>query len=63
MKIIDLLTFSKPQILDYSELKEFTEDNFWCDEYGRKFSKRVENTVGKEKIAHYKQFFLVPQCF
>ena len=25
--------------------------------------KRVENTVGKEEIARYKQFFLFPQCF
>ena len=28
-----------------------------------KFSKKVENTVGKGKIAHYKQFLLSPQCF
>ena len=33
------------------------------DENGRKFSKRVENTVGKVEIAHYKQFLLSPQCF
>ena len=29
----------------------------------RKFSKRVENTVGKGEIAHYEQFLLFPQCF
>ena len=23
----------------------------------------VENNVGKEEIAHYKQFLLFPQCF
>ena len=23
----------------------------------------VENTVGKEEIAYYEQFLLVPQCF
>ena len=27
------------------------------------FSKRVENTVGKGKIARYEQFLLFPQCF
>ena len=28
-----------------------------------KFSKRVENTVGKGGIARYEQFLLFPQCF
>jgi hypothetical protein len=28
-----------------------------------KFSKRVENTVGKGETAHYDQFLLFPQCF
>ena len=28
-----------------------------------RFSKRVENTVGKGEIAHYEQFLLFPQCF
>ena len=27
------------------------------------FSKQVENTTGKGKIACYEQFFLFPQCF
>ena len=27
------------------------------------YPKRVENTVGKGEIAHYKQFLLFPQCF
>ena len=30
---------------------------------GRKFSKWVENTVGKGEIAPYEQFLLCPQCF
>ena len=30
---------------------------------GRKFPKRVENTVGKGEIARYKQFLLFPRCF
>ena len=27
------------------------------------YPKKVENTVGKGKIAHYEQFLLFPQCF
>ena len=38
-------------------------DNFKFDENSRKFSKRVENTVGKGEIARYEQFLLFPQCF
>ena len=45
------LTLSKRQILGSSKLKEFADDNFKMDENGRKFSKRVENTVGKGEIA------------
>ena len=29
----------------------------------RKFSQRVENTVGKGEIARYEQFLLFTQCF
>ena len=39
--------FPKQQILDSSKLKEVADDNFKLDENGRKFSKKVENTVGK----------------
>ena len=39
------------------------DDNFKLDENGRKLYKRVENTVGKGKIAHYTQFLLFPKCF
>ena len=28
-----------------------------------RFSKSVENTVGKGEIAHNEQFLLFPQCF
>ena len=41
----------------------FADDNFKFDENGRKFSKRVENNVGKGQIAPYQQFLLFPQCF
>ena len=44
-------------------MKDLPDDNFKFDENGRKFSKRVENTVGKEEIARSEQFLLFPQCF
>ena len=55
--------FPKHQILDSSKLKEFAEDNFKFGKNGRKFSKQIENTVGKGEIACYKQFLHFPQCF
>ena len=51
------------QILDGSKLKQSADDNFKFDENSRKFFKWVENTVGKEEIACYKQFLLFRQCF
>ena len=39
------------------------DEIFKFDENGRKFSKRVENTVGKGQIASNEQFLLFPQCF
>ena len=44
-------------------MKEFADDKFKFDKNCRKFSKKVENTVGKGEIACYKQFLLFPQCF
>ena len=44
-------------------MKEFADEKLEYDENGRKFSKWAENTVGNEEIAHYTQFFLLPQCF
>ena len=55
--------FQKDEILDASKQKEFADDNFKFIENGRKFSKWVENTVGKREIALYEQFLLFPQCF
>ena len=43
--------FPKPQILGASKLNEFADDNFKFDENDRKFSKWVENTMGKGEIA------------
>ena len=57
------LLFPKRKILDSSKLKEFADNNSKLDENGSKFSKWVENTVGRGKIAHYEQFLLFPQCF
>ena len=51
------------QILDSSKLKEFADDNFESDENGRKFSRRVENIVGKGEIARHEQFLLFPTMF
>ena len=44
-------------------MKEFTDNNFKCDENNEKFSKRVENTVGKRRIACDEQFLLFPSVF
>ena len=38
------------KILDRSKMRQCAADNFRCHENSRKFSKRVENTVGKEKL-------------
>ena len=55
--------FPKRQILYSSKMKEFAGNYCEFDEYGGKFSKWVENTVGKGEIARYEQFHLFPQCF
>ena len=57
------MSFSKRQIFDSPKLKQFADNNFEFDENGRKFSKRVENTVGNREIACYELFLLFPQCF
>ena len=51
------------QILDFSKLKEFADDNFEFVESGKMFCKQIENTVGKGEIARYEQFLHFPQCF
>ena len=50
-------------MLDASKLKEFADDNFKYNRNGLKFSKRVENTVGKGEIARHEQFLLFPVFF
>ena len=44
-------------------MKESADNNFELDVKSRKFSKLVENTVGKEEIARFEQFLLFPRCF
>ena len=55
--------FPKWYILDSSKLKELADNDFKFDKNGRKFSKQVENIVGKREIDRYKQFLLFSQCF
>ena len=55
--------FPKRQILDAPKLKKFADDNLQLNENGGKFSKMIENTVGKGEIARYEQFLLFPQYF
>ena len=62
-QVLSHLTFPKQQILDSSKLKVFEDDNFKFDENGKKFSKGIENTMGKGEIARYEQFLLFPQVF
>ena len=49
--------------LDSSKLKEFADNNSKFDKNGAKFSKGVENTVGKGEIAHYQKFLLFQLFF
>ena len=51
------------KILDWSKLKQSADDNFKFDENSRKFSKWVENMVGKGEIARYEQFLHFPTVF
>ena len=44
--------FPKWQILESFKLKEFVDGSFKFYENGAKFSKRLENTVGKGEITH-----------
>ena len=53
----------KDKFMTFSKLNEFAGDNFRFDEYGRKFSKWVENTVGKGEIARNEQFLLFHTAF
>ena len=60
---VPIQPFPKQQLLDSAELEDFADDNFKFYENGRKFSRRVENTVEKGEIARNEQFLLFPLCF
>ena len=61
--VILIKPFSKQQILDSSKLKQFEVDNFKFNENGRKFSKREESTVEKEKLLVTSNFSFSPSAF
>ena len=47
-----------------AELKQFADNNFkLVNGNGGKFSKCVENTMGKGEITRYVQLLFFPQCF
>ena len=60
---VDYLSLSQRKILGSSKLRVFADNNFNFDKKRRKFSKWVENTVGKGEIAHHEQFLPFQQCF
>ena len=57
------LTLPKQQVLGSPKLKEFADDNFKYDENGEKFSKRVENAVGKKRNCSLRAISLFPSVF
>ena len=57
---IQNICITRRQILGFSKLKDFADDNLKFEENGRKLFKLVENTVGIGEIAHYEQFLLFP---
>ena len=63
LTLSQLIQLIQRQLIEPSKFSEFADDNFKCDKNGRKFSRWVENTVGKGEIARYEQFLLSPQCF
>ena len=45
-----LVIFPKQQVLHSSKLKEFSDKNFKVDGNSKRFTKRVENIVGKGEM-------------
>ena len=60
-EVVLCLTLS--QTTNFRLFQTQADENFKIDENGRKFSKQIENNVGKGEIACYEQFLLFPQCF
>ena len=57
------LTLSQTTNFKLFQTVRLIDNNFKFDENGRKFSKQVENSVGKGEIDCYLQFLLFPQFF
>ena len=57
------LTLSQMTHFRLFQTERFADDNFTLDENGRKFSKLLENSVGKGEIARNEQFLFFPQRF
>ena len=49
--------------MDQTKLKAFADDKLNVTKMIIIVFNRAENIVGKEEIAHYEQFLLLPQCF
>ena len=62
-KVNDFNPLPDDKILDRTKLKQSADDNFKLNENSRKFSKRVENTVGKGEIARYVAISPFPTVF
>ena len=58
-----MLTLSGKTDFGLFYTRRVCRQQFQFYENGRKFSKQVENTVGKREFSHNEQFFLFPQCF
>ena len=57
------LTLFQTTKLRLFQTEEFPDNNFKFDKNGGKFSRMVENTVGKGEIARNEQFLLFPRRF
>ena len=57
------LTLSQTTHFRPFQAERVSSQQFSLHESGRKFFRRIENTVGKGEIALYEQFLLFPQCF
>ena len=58
-----MTNFRRFQIERVCRRQLLADDKLRFDENGSKFSKKVENTLGKGEIACYLQFLPFQQCF
>ena len=57
------LTLSQTTNFRLFQTERVCRRQFEFDQTGRKFSKWLENTVGKGELACYEQFLFFPPCF